>query len=130
MMKNMEWFQNLNKPFLNPPDWIFAPMWTILYIMIAISFILFIKGGLTKEKKLPLIFFIIQLLLNFAWTPAFFWMQNISLALAIIAFMWIFIMLTIITFFKHSILASILLIPYLFWVSFAFYLNFAYFVLN
>lgn len=129
-MKNMMWFDSLNKPFLNPPDWVFAPVWTILYVMILLSLILFLKGGWSKDKKLPLIFFIIQMLLNFAWTPAFFWGQNILLALVIIFFMWIFIMLTVITFFKHSKLASILLIPYLIWVSFAFYLNFSYYVLN
>ncbi len=126
----MEWFDSLNKPFLSPPDWLFAPVWTILYILIAISFILFIKGGMTKEKRLPLAFFIIQMLLNFAWSPVFFRLENIGGALAIIIFMWLFILLTIIFFFKHSKLASILLVPYLVWVSFAFYLNLSYFVLN
>ncbi len=129
-MKNMEWFDSLNKPFLSPPDWLFAPVWTILYILIAISFLLFIKGGMTKEKRLPLAFFIIQMLLNFAWSPVFFRLENIGGALAIIIFMWLFILLTIIFFFKHSKLASILLVPYLVWVSFAFYLNLSYFVLN
>ena len=129
-MKNMEWFDSLNKPFLSPPDWLFAPVWTILYILIAISFLLFIKGGMTKEKRLPLAFFIIQMLLNFAWSPVFFRLENIGGALAIIIFMWLFILLTIIFFFKQSKLASILLVPYLVWVSFAFYLNLSYFVLN
>ncbi len=129
-MKNMEWFDSLNKPFLSPPDWLFAPVWTILYILIAISFILFIKGGMTKEKRLPLAFFIIQMLLNFAWSPVFFRLESIGGALAIIIFMWLFILLTVIFFFKHSKLASILLVPYLVWVSFAFYLNLSYFVLN
>lgn len=126
----MEWFDNLNKPFLNPPDWLFAPVWTILYILIAISFILFLKSDVAKSKKWPLIFFISQMLLNFAWAPVFFRMENIGAALVIIFFMWIFILLTVISFFKYSKLASILLIPYLVWVSFAFYLNFSYFVLN
>lgn len=129
-MKNMEWFHSLNKPFLNPPDWVFTPVWTILYIMMAISFILFIKGGMNKQKRLPLIFFIVQLLLNLAWMPVFFWMQSILGALIIIVFMWIFTLLTIIFFFRHSKMASLLLIPYLIWISFAFYLNFSYYVLN
>lgn len=129
-MKNMDWFDNLNKPFLNPPDWLFAPVWTILYILIAISFLLFLKGGMNKEKRMPLIFFIIQMLLNFAWSPVFFGLENIALALVIIFLMWIFILLTVIVFFKHSKLAALLLLPYLIWVSFAFYLNFSYFVLN
>ena len=129
-MKNIAWYDSLNKPFLNPPEWVFTPVWIILYIMIATSFFLFLRGGITKQKKLALTFFIIQLILNFLWVPAFFWMQNIPLAFIIIAFLYIFLLLTIITFFKHSKLASILLIPYLLWISFAAYLNFGFLVLN
>lgn len=129
-MQNMTWYDSLNKPFLNPPDWIFTPVWIILYIMIATSFILFLRGGLNKEKRLPLIFFLTQLAFNFFWTPVFFGMQNIALALLIIVLMYIFLLLTIITFFRHSKLASLLLIPYLFWISFAAYLNFSFLVLN
>ena len=126
----MEWFDSLNKPFLNPPEWIYTPVWIILYILIAISFLLFLKGGITKEKRLPLIFFIIQLILNWLWVPVFFGMQNILGAFIILIFMYIFLWLTIITFFKHSKLASFLLLPYMFWISFAAYLNFGYLVLN
>ena len=129
-MKNIDWFDSLNKPFLNPPEWIFTPVWIILYIMITISFLLFIKGGITKGKRLPLAFFLIQLALNFAWPVVFFGMQNISFAFVILVFMYLFLVLTIITFFKHSKLASLLLIPYLFWLSFAGYLNFSFLVLN
>jgi tryptophan-rich sensory protein len=130
MINNTDWFDSLNKPFLNPPDWIFTPVWIILYILITISFLLFLKVGITKEKRLPLIFFLIQLALNFAWPAVFFGMQNISLAFIILILMYLFLVLTIITFFKHSKLASILLIPYLFWLSFAGYLNFSFLVLN
>ncbi|MBE7704906.1 MAG: tryptophan-rich sensory protein [Cyanobacteria bacterium SIG29] len=129
-MYNSLWYDSLNKPFLNPPDWIFPPVWGILYIMITLSFLLFLKGGMTKEKKIPFVFFIIQLILNFAWSPIFFVMQNIPLALATVILMYFFILLTIITFFKHSKLASLLLVPYLIWVSFATYLNFGFLVLN
>ncbi len=129
-MQNMEWFHSLNKPFLNPPDAIFAPVWICLYILIAISLILFIKGGITKEKRTPLIFFLIQLTLNLAWTPVFFNARNIGGGLFIITFMWLFLLFTIILFFRHSITAAIILIPYLLWISFAFYLNLAYYVLN
>ena len=130
MIKNIDWFDSLNKPFLNPPDWIFTPVWIVLYIMIGISFLLFLKGGITKEKRLPLTFFLIQLALNFAWPAVFFGMQNIILAFVILVFMYLFLVLTIITFFKHSKLSSLLLIPYLFWLSFAGYLNFSFLVLN
>lgn len=126
----MDWFHSLNKPFLTPPDALFLPAWIILYILITVSFILFIKGGNIKQKRIPLTCFIIQLLLNFSWPFVFFNLQNIGAALVIITLMWFFILFTIITFFKHSKAASILLLPYLLWSSFAFYLNFAYFVLN
>lgn len=129
-MKNMIWYNNLNKPLLNPPAEIFAPVWTVLYIMIFISLFLFLKGGMNKSKILPLIFFIIQLILNFSWSGVFFGLKNINAALIIIAFMWLFILLTVLTFKKHSKAASWMLVPYLLWVSFAFYLNFEYTRLN
>ena len=126
----MEWFNSLNKPFLSPPDWLFTPVWLVLYIMIFASLVLFWGDGITKEKRLPLIFFIIQLVLNWLWVPIFFGMENILGGFIIIVIMYIFLWLTIITFFKYSKLASILLLPYLFWISFAAYLNFGYLVLN
>ena len=129
-MENLNWFNSLNKPFLSPPDWLFTPVWIILYITIAVSFLLFLKSSSQKNKKIGLIFFFTQLLLNFIWSPIFFNLQNILGALIIIFFMWLFILLTIITFIKHSKIAGILLIPYLIWVSFAFYLNFGFYVLN
>ncbi|MBQ8634995.1 tryptophan-rich sensory protein [bacterium] len=129
-MQNLDWFNTLNKPFLAPPDWLFTPVWIVLYIMIAASFFLFLSGGIKKEKHMPLIFFLAQLALNFAWSPIFFGMQNILGAFIIIVFLYIFLILTIITFFKHSKMASLLLIPYLIWISFAAYLNFGYLVLN
>lgn len=126
----MEWFDTLNKPFLSPPDWLFTPMWIVLYILITTSLFIFLSNGMSKEKRVPLIFFFTQLALNFAWAPVFFNMQNIGGAFIIIILMYIFLLLTIITFFKHSKTASILLIPYLLWISFAAYLNFSYLVLN
>lgn len=126
----MEWFDSLNKPFLSPPDWLFTPVWLVLYIMIFASLILFWGDGITKEKRLPLVFFIIQLALNWLWVPIFFGMQNIIGGFIIIVIMYIFLWLTIITFFKYSKVASLLLLPYLLWISFAAYLNFGYLVLN
>lgn len=126
----MEWYNALNKPFLNPHAEIFLPVWTILYITIFASFIIFIKDGINKEKILPLILFSFQMILNFSWSNVFFNMQNIKAALVILVFMWVFILLTIITFYKHSKLSAILLFPYFLWVTFAFYLNFEYLRLN
>ena len=125
-----DWYLALNKPFLTPSSELFTPAWIILYTLILISFILFIKGGYTTEKRLPILFCCLQLFFNLIWSPVFFGMKNIPAALIIIIFMWIFILLTIITFYKHSKSAAILLLPYLVWVSFAFYLNFGFYVLN
>ncbi len=129
-MQNSEWFHNLNQPFLAPPTQVFTPVWIILYVLIIISLILFLKSKNTKSKKLPLIFFVSQMILNFSWTPVFFNAQNIGAALIIAGSMWFFTLLCVIFFFQYSKLASLLLLPYLFWLSFAFYLNFGYFVLN
>lgn len=128
-MFNSSWYNSLNKPFLAPPDSVFMPVWGILYAMILVSLILYLKGGL-KNKAKGLVFFVIQMLLNFSWTYVFFGMKNIAFALVVIILMWMFIVLTISAFMKHSKLAAILLFPYLLWVSFAFYLNLGYLVLN
>lgn len=130
MMKNMDWFHTLKKPEFAPPDWIFGPVWAILYIMIFLSLVFFLKTGGLKYKILPITFFIIQLLLNFSWSYVFFDLQNIYLALIVIAFLWLTLLITIITFYKHSKIAAWLLIPYFLWVSFASYLNFRYWQLN
>lgn len=129
-MKNLEWFSTLNKPILSPPDWLFAPVWTILYIMIFLSLIFYTKSGQYKYKKLGFIFFIIQLTLNLIWSPIFFNFQNISVGLIIIILMWLFILLTMICFWRHSKISALLLVPYFLWVSFATYLNWGYFILN
>lgn len=129
-MDNMLWFETLNKPFLSPPDWIFTPVWTILYIMILISFILFVKGHYTNSKIVPLFLFFTQMTLNLAWPVAFFYLENITLGLYILGALCIFLMLTIISFYKYSKKASLLLVPYFCWTCFALYLNFGYYVLN
>jgi tryptophan-rich sensory protein len=129
-MENMNWYLTLNKPFLTPPSSLFAPAWIVLYSLILISLILFLKGGYTKEKRLPFCFFCTQMALNLIWSNVFFGMRNIFAALIVIIFMWIFILLTVITFYKHSKIAAVLLLPYFIWVSFAFYLNLGFYILN
>ncbi len=125
------WYSTLNKPALNPPNFIFAPVWTALYILIGISLFLIWESKEKKEnKKLPLILFSLQLLLNSSWSIIFFGLQNPQLALINIFLLWIFIFLNIIFFFKISKIAGIILIPYLLWVSFASYLNYAIYILN
>ena len=130
MMQNTEWFNSLNKPLLNPPSEIFTPVWIFLYITIGLSLLLFLKDGFNKTKIIPIVFFSIQLLLNFIWSPIFFGMQNIRLAMIVIVLMWLFILLTIIAFKQHNKTSAMLLIPYFLWVSFACYLNFSFLRLN
>lgn len=129
MIKNMLWYNNLYKSPFTPPTWVFTPVWTLLYITIAISLFLFLKSGFTKEKILPLVFFTIQMLLNFAWTPVFFGMQNIRNAYIIIVLLVVFLALIIISFYRFSKRSAYLLVPYLIWSLFAAYLNF-YILIN
>jgi translocator protein len=121
------WYSQLNKPSFNPPNWIFGPVWTILYIMMGIALYLAIRK---KVSKKAIIFFIAQLVLNTLWTIIFFGMHNLLIALIEIMILWIFILLTIIEFHKKSRAAAYLMIPYILWVSFATLLNIAICILN
>ena len=129
-MQNMDWYHSLNQPLLSPPDWIFAPVWIFLYITILISLILFLRTGDLKNKLTPLTFWGLQLFFNLLWSPTFFINKNIKLALIICGLLFYFIYKTIKCFYKYSKLSAYLLIPYLFWVLFAFYLNFEIWRLN
>lgn len=124
------WYNSLNKPALNPPNWIFAPMWGIIYFLMFCSFLLMIYSDTNIDKKPAIILFVTQLLLNFSWSPIFFYFHNIKLAFVIIFFLNLFLILTIISFFKISKISAILLIPYLLWLIFATYLNFEIIRLN
>lgn len=123
------WYYNLNKPPLTPPDWIFLPIWSILYLTIFIALVLYIFKP-AKNKKSGYIYFVLQLIFNFLWTPAFFYLQNIPLSLIIIILLNILVILTIQSFYKVSKLSGLILIPYFIWLLFATYLNMEYFVLN
>ena len=125
------WYANLQKPSFNPPDWIFAPVWTILYLMMAVAACIILRKDLHNSKvKIALIAFLIQLLLNGLWTPIFFGAHLIFVALIEITILWLSIILTIVLFWKVSIPASLLLLPYIFWVTFAAVLNAAIWLLN
>lgn len=124
------WYNALNKPFLTPPPNIFPIAWTILYTMIALSAFYFLKNGFSKEKILPFTVFVIQLCLNFAWTPVFFDKHNINGAFLIVILLAVFVLFNIILFYKHSKIAGILLIPYFLWIIFASYLNYGFIRLN
>lgn len=123
------WYTALVKPVLNPPAWVFGPVWTVLYVLMGISLWLIWKSDST-EKKRALWLFAIQLALNAIWSPVFFGAQSVGNALAVIVLLWAAIVLTILIFKKISKTAAWLLVPYIGWVSFAAYLNFAIWILN
>lgn len=128
-MFNSFWYHNLIKPPFTLDDSIFKPAWIILYTVIFISLIFYITSK-NDDKKSGYIYFIIQLFLNFVWTPVFFGLKNISLALFVIILLDIFVLLTIKRFYCVSKIAGLLLVPYFLWICFATYLNIGYFVLN
>jgi benzodiazapine receptor len=125
------WYANLNKPSFNPPDWIFGPVWTVLYILIAIAaYLVWEKRDNRDIYSHALIIYIIQLLLNFSWSIMFFGLHQILVALLIIGLLFISIMINIVVFKRMSKAAAWLLAPYLLWVAFAGLLNFNIFILN
>lgn len=129
-MYNSMWYQLLNKSLLTPPSFVFSIVWPILYVMMGISLYLFLQHGLNKEKRFILWIFVIQLILNLLWSPVFFVWQNIVLAFIIIIVLVILVLINIILFSKYSKPSAVLLIPYLFWLMFAGYLNFEIIRLN
>ncbi|WP_300566272.1 TspO/MBR family protein [Flavobacterium sp.] len=129
------WFLNIEKPFFNPPNWVFMTAWTILYVLMGYSFAVIWtkKSRSDRSKKMikkAMIIFGIQLLLNGLWTVLFFGLCNPFLALIEILILWLIIFETIKAFNKIDNLAAKLLIPYLVWVSFAAILNGSIWYLN
>jgi tryptophan-rich sensory protein len=124
------WYQQINKPFFNPPGWLFGPVWTILYLMMGFSFYLIWKDDSGKDKGAAQFFFFLQLLFNFLWSLLFFGLRSPFVAFVDIVILWFAIILTIISFRKISRTAAYLLLPYLLWVSFAMILNISIFLIN
>ena len=125
-----EWYATLNRPSFNPPNWIFGPVWTTLYILMGISFFLIWKQEASKVRNRAILFFLLQLMLNFAWSFIFFYFNMIGLALVEIILLWISIVTMLVVFYKIKPIASYINIPYLLWVTFATVLNASYYVLN
>ncbi len=123
------WYKTLDKPSWNPPNNIFGPVWTLLYILMGISAAL-VWNSHHALKKQALGLFLIQFILNLLWSYIFFGRQNILLALVDIIALWVMIIVTIVYFYRIHRLAAWLLIPYLLWVSFATVLNFSIYLLN
>ena len=121
------WYQTLNKPSWNPPPWIFGPVWTLLYLGMAVAaWLVWKRGGQGQALRL----YLVQLALNAAWTPVFFGAHQLGAAFIVIVCMWIAIFLTQRAFQAVSRPAGLLLLPYLAWVSFASVLNFTLWRLN
>ena len=125
-----EWYASLNSPSFNPPNWVFGPVWTCLYILIGISLFLIWKQNTSKERNQAIFVFFIQLTLNFSWSFIFFYFNLIGLALLEIILLWISIVIMLVSFYKIKPMAAYINIPYLLWVSFATILNAAYYFLN
>ena len=122
------WYSTLNKPVFNPPNYLFGPVWTVLYILMGIS--LYLIWTNKKKNKTALTIFGIQLFLNTLWSIIFFGLKNIPAAFIEIILLWAAILYTITVFYKINKNAAYILIPYLAWVSFAAILNFYLLILN
>ena len=123
------WYAGLAKPSWNPPGWVFGPVWTVLYALMAVAgWLVWRRGG--SENWLALRWFAVQLALNVGWSAVFFGLQMPGLAVLEIVLLWLAIVATLMTSWRVSRPAGILLLPYLLWVSFAAALNFAIWRLN
>ncbi len=125
------WYSQLQKPALNPPSWVFGPVWTVLYAMMGVAaFLVWQKGLRRKDVRGALTVFGVQLVLNAIWSGIFFGLRNPGLAFFELIALWIAIAATLFVFWKISKAATWLLVPYILWVSFAGYLNYSLWTLN
>lgn len=125
------WYTTIAKPELNPPAWVFGPVWTTLFALMGIAAFLVWKQGLERrDVRIALGIFVAQLALNTLWSILFFGLQNPGAAFIEIVILWFAILATIVAFARISRPAGWLLVPYILWVSFASYLNFSIWMLN
>lgn len=124
------WYRSLTKPFFNPPDYLFGPVWTLLYALMGVSLFLILEMPKSELRRKSILIFCIQIFLNFWWSLIFFKYQLPGLALIEIVLIWISILLMILTFKKLNKTAAYLQIPYLLWVSFATVLTMSIWHLN
>lgn len=124
------WYASLSKPAWNPPNWIFGPVWGVLYLLMAVSaWLVWRKVGLARAA-VPLGLFAVQLMLNAAWSWIFFGRHEIGLALIEISTLWVAILCTTIAFWRVDPVSGYLMVPYVLWVGFASVLNFTIWRLN
>lgn len=130
MAKPDTWYRNINKPTWNPPNWVFAPVWTILFIMMAIAAALVWSRRDTPGAGLAIACFVLQLVLNATWSWLFFGFHRPDLAFFEVIPFWFVIVLTTVLFWRISPTAGRLMVPYILWVGFASYLNFVLWRMN
>ncbi len=124
------WYAGLIKPSWTPPDWVFGPVWSVLYLMMAVAvWLVWRQYGLSKAA-VPITLFMLQLALNAAWSILFFGLRLPGVAFLEIIMLWFAILATVIAFWRASPVAGYLLLPYLLWVAFAAGLNFTIWRLN
>jgi len=125
------WYIFLQKPDFTPPNWVFAPVWFLLYILMGIAvFLVWRKGFSQFQVRESIIIFIIQLVLNAGWSYAFFGLKSPVTELIVIIPLWTAILITIVNFYHVSRTAAYLLIPYILWVSYATVLTISIYLLN
>jgi len=124
------WYATLNRPAISPPNWIFGPVWTILYVLMGFSFYLVWMEPAGNLRTLAIAIYLLQLVLNFTWSFLFFYFKRIGFSLIEIIFLWLSILIMLFFFYRVKPAAAYLNIPYFLWVSFASLLNASYFSLN
>lgn len=129
--KIQSWYANINKPSFNPPNWIFGPVWTLLFSLLGIAFYLVVKNGVNKPGvKLAIIIFGVQFIFNILWSYLFFGLEKPLLALIDLVLLLISIFVMTFVFYRINHISAYLIIPYILWVSFAGVLNFYIWRLN
>jgi translocator protein len=125
------WYSTLSKPSWAPPNWLFGPVWTTLYILMGIALFLVWREGLNRsDVRFAILIFAVQLVLNLLWSIVFFTYHSLFGGFIVIMILWIAILANIIAFSIISRTAGLLLVPYIVWVSIASYLNYSVYILN
>ena len=127
---NGDWYQSLNEPSFRPPSWLFGPVWTTLYILISIAAYRLVTSVESTLKHYAIALWALQITLNTIWTPVFFGANALGIALIYIVVLWAAILALIIVSWRVDRISSLILIPYLLWVSFATLLNYSFWQLN
>ncbi|WP_284125925.1 TspO/MBR family protein [Parerythrobacter aestuarii] len=124
------WYDSLEKPAINPPSYLFGIVWPILYVLMGIALALVLSAWGAKGRTAAIVLFVVQFVVNLAWSPVYFSLQQIDWALGLIVVLDVLVIATIVLFWRVRMLAGILLLPYLAWILFATVLNFQFLQLN